>query len=111
MRSDQLDRMQNLAEDLAEVVIQEADPKQWPGAGKLLADLTKDERGDRYWCKKNAAATMTLLVKVMNICGTLNRAGAPAPNEEEEGMDKDIARAEQEAVALLEKAQQGGHVH
>jgi hypothetical protein len=111
MRSDQLDRMQVLAEGLAEVVISEADPSQWPGNDKPLAEITQQERGDRYWCKKNAAATMTLLVRVMNICGTLNRTKAPVGSDDDDGLDNDIAKAEREAQALLERAQQGGHVH
>ena len=59
MRDDQITRLQALSESLGEVVIHEVDPANWPGAEKDPADLTQQERGDRYWSKKNAAATMT----------------------------------------------------
>jgi hypothetical protein len=110
MRPDQITRLRDLSESLAEVVIDEADPKTWPGAGKSLADLTKQERGDRLWSKKNAAASMMLLVKVMNIAGYA--AGGQSPKEEAgEDLDGQVKQAEREAQALLERAKKGNHVH
>lgn len=111
MRLDQITRLQELSEGLAEVVIEEADPRTWPGAGKPLDALTKDERGDRYWTKKNAAASMTLLVKVMNITATLSSGKSSATGDQESELDDELARAESQAKALLEKITQGGHVH
>ena len=78
MRDDQMVRLQALSERLGEVVIQELDPHNWPGAEKVPAELTQQERGDRYWCKKNAAATMTLLLKTINIATTAGVSGAAA---------------------------------
>ena len=111
MREDQLHRLQMLSEGLADVVIEETDPAGWPGAGKPLAELTKDERGDRYWSKKNAAATMTLLLKVVNISGMLNRQKPPPNADAETELDAELAAAEREAQAILERLQKGGHVH
>ncbi|WP_286975756.1 hypothetical protein [Pseudomonas sp.] len=111
MREDQLTKLQNLSEGLADVVISETDPAGWPGAGKPLSELTKDERGDRYWTKKNAAATMTLLLKVVNISNLLAGNRKPPAADQEQELDDELAAAEREAVALLERAQQGGHVH
>jgi len=110
MRDDQITRLQALSERLGEVVITEVDPHNWPGAEKVPADLTQQERGDRYWCKKNAAATMTLLVKVMSITGHIQGGTLPAGASEED-LDSIQAKAEREATALLERAQAGGHVH
>lgn len=112
MRLDQIARMQMLSEGLADVVISEADPMTWPGAGKPAADLTKDERGDRYWTKKNAAATMTLLVKVMSITGMLARADAqPSTEEPAEELDAEVAKAERRAMEMLERAGHYKNVH
>ncbi len=112
MRLDQIAKMQVLSEGLAEVVIDEADPATWPGAGKPGAELTKEERGDRYWSKKNAAATMTLLVKVMSITGMLHRTGGEAPTDDAaQELDAEVTQAEQQALALLERAGKGGNVH
>jgi len=112
MRDDQITRLQALSERLGEVVINEVDPHQWPGSDKTLAELTQQERGDRYWCKKNAAATMTLLLKVVNIAGVLNRT-KPAPDAGKaiDELDGELAAAEREAQAIIERLQQGGHVH
>ena len=111
MRLDQIARLQALSENLAEVVIDEADPATWPGAGKAAAELTQEERGNRYWSKKNAAATMTLLVKVMNITATLAKDKEPSIGEEERELDDEVAQAERQAMALLDRANKGGHVH
>lgn len=112
MRDDQITRLQALSERLGEVVIEEVDPHQWPGADKPLAELSQKERGDRYWCKKNAAASMTLLLKVVNISGIMNRQ-KPAPDAGNaiDELDGELASAEREAAAIIERLQKGGHVH
>lgn len=112
MRDDQITRLQALSESLGEVVIHEVDPANWPGAEKVPADLTQQERGDRYWCKKNAAATMTLLLKVVNIAGVMNRQKpAPDAGHAVDELDGELAAAEREAQAIIDRMQKGGHVH
>lgn len=112
MRDDQITRLQALSERLGEVVISEVDPHKWPGADKPPAELTQQERGDRYWAKKNAAATMTLLLKVVNIAGILNRQKpAPDAGSEIDELDGEIASAEKEAQAIIERMQRSGNVH
>lgn len=112
MRDDQIVRLQALSERLGEVVIQEVDPHNWPGAEKVPAELTQQERGDRYWCKKNAAATMTLLLKTINIAGMLNRQKpAPDAGHAVDELDVELAAAEREAQAIIERMQKGGNVH
>jgi hypothetical protein len=112
MRDDQITRLQALSERLGEVVITEVDPQNWPGAEKIPTDLTQQERGDRYWCKKNAAATMTLLLKVVNIAGIMNRQ-KPAPDAGHgvDELDGELAAAEREATAIIERMQKAGNVH
>ncbi|NMX27111.1 hypothetical protein HBO14_11295 [Pseudomonas sp. WS 5406] len=111
MRDDQITRLQALSERLGEVVITEVDPQNWPAADKLPADLTQEERGNRYWCKKNAAATMTLLLKVVNIAGIMNRQ-KPAPDASHavDELDGELAAAEREAQAIIERMQKAGNV-
>lgn len=112
MRDDQIVRLQALTERLGEVVINEIDPHNWPGADKKPGELTQQERGDRYWCKKNAAATMTLLLKTVNIAGILNR-NKPAPDAGTaiDELDGELAAAEREAAAIIERMQRNGNVH
>lgn len=100
MREDQIQRLKDLSEKLADVVLQEADPDQWPGAGQPIATITPQARGDRYWCKKNAAATFSLLERTHSL---LTDAVDPR-NQRPEGevdVEKQIAQREREAEKLL----------
>lgn len=102
MRPDQIQRLRELQEKLAEVVLEEADPDTWPGAGVPLADVDQTTRGNRYWCKKNAAATFALLERTTS---TLTEYHAPTgldPVAQEADIDKQIARREKEAAAMLD---------
>lgn len=64
MRADQYSRLVDLQEQLTDVFLDEADSEEWPGAGTPISQMTKEDRGDRFWCKRNAAATMTLVMKI-----------------------------------------------
>lgn len=105
MRADQLTRLQALSEKLADVVLDEADPENWPGDNVLPKDLTQQDRGDRYWCKKNAAATFVLLSKTEEI---ITRRGASGNADDSEDIDKTIAKAEKEAAAAIQRMQDSG---
>ncbi len=108
MRDDQLQMLKELSEKLADAFILEADPDNWPGAGKLPIDMTQEERGDRYWCKKDAAATATLLNKAitLQIRPEAHMAGASsASNDEDDQLDKLIKEAEKKGRAQLVKFQ------
>lgn len=102
MRADQIERLNNLSSSLTDVALVEADPATWPGKDKKLADLTQDERGDRYWSKKNAAATLTLLIKIHSILGIAER-GLNQVMPEADDLDDDIAKTERAAKKILSK--------
>jgi len=105
MRDDQFTQLEALQEKLAETVMVEADPENWSGGDKLPMDMTKEERGDRYWCKKNAAATFTLLNKSMSLAHYNRGVRNPTPAQEqrvEDELDREIAKAELEAKKQLE---------
>lgn len=101
MRPDQIQRLRELQEKLAEVVLEEADPDTWPGAGMPLADVDRDTRGDRFWCKKNAAATFALLERTTSTL-TYSPNDRQPQEEQEVDIDKQIAKREKEAAALLD---------
>lgn len=107
MRADQYEKLKLLQEKLADVLLVEADPAHWNGDGKALADLTRDERGDRYWCKRNAAATLSVITRIFTVTGLIERAstGAPAdvPDEGETDLDREVQTAERAAKAILTK--------
>lgn len=100
MRPDQLARLEALSEKLADKVLDEADPETWPGAGAMLADMTKQERGDAFWCKKNAAMTMVLLVRVEGIKQTSAKVRMPGDADDDDA-EGEIQKAEARAAKLL----------
>lgn len=106
MRQDQWDKLQGLEEKLADVFLFEAEPAKWPGHGLEPSAMDKDTRGDRYWCKKNAVATLSLIHRVIQLVGTVQGSvtDAPLSDKDDEGqLDKDIASAEKEAAKLMKQ--------
>ena len=106
MRPEQLQRLQELSEKLADVVLEEADPAEWPGAGVPLADMTTADRGNRYWCKKNAAATFSLLERTASLLTDVKTVGNDR-NKDDDDLEKQINAKEREASKLLEKVMKG----
>lgn len=111
MRQDQFERLQGLSEKLVDVLIGEADADQWPGAGWKPHELTKEQRGDRYWCKKNAVATLAVIDRVHRLIDVARSASAGggadpgAVKDEDAELDAEINSAEKEAAKLLDKVQ------
>ena len=111
MRQDQFERLLDLSERLTDVFIDEADPSNWPGSGWKPIELTKEQRGDRYWSKKNAVATISLVGRIHNLTDSIRKASAgggtdPASvTDTEEDIDKEIAAAEKEASKILDSVQ------
>lgn len=116
MRQDQYERLQSLTEKLIDVFTDEADPATWPGVGLKAGEMDQQTRGDRYWCKKNAAATLTVVMRTTTLIGVIQRNadGLPPSNDDgetvegESSLDKEIAAAEKEASKLIEKMQKKG---
>lgn len=106
MRKDQIERLQDLAESIGEVFLEEADPQNWNGAGLPLASLDKDQRGGRYWDKKNAIQTGTLLARVLDLRDRDNNAGGGEEKPDEDA-DKEIKRFEKQAEELIGAIQRG----
>lgn len=103
MRADQLQRLQDLSEKLADSFLLEADPGEWPGDGQSPADLSPQERGDRYWCKKNAMATGGVLRYTLDLIGKHGPEGGGDPGDDGD-LDRKIADAEKRAKAAVSRA-------
>lgn len=107
MRQEQYERLQALHVDLTDVFLDEADPKGWPGAGIALASMDKPTRGDRYWSKRNAAATIALIQRIQTLVDVIRErtsGGDDTPaavTEPEEDLDVEIAGAEADAERML----------
>lgn len=114
MRQEQFEKLQILAEKLTDVFIEEADPDTWPGSGLASANMDQKTRGDRYWSKKNAAATLTVIMKTTNLLGVIRQrsaadtpggVGDPEQEKEDASLDAEIAAAEKEATRLMDQIQ------
>lgn len=114
MRQDQYERLQALTEKLTDAFLTEADPDTWSGAGVAIAAMDQQTRGDRYWCKKNAAATLSVIVRTTNLIGIIQMRGAgggaggvppPEQEQEENSLDAEMKAAEKEANRLLAQMQ------
>jgi hypothetical protein len=102
MRPDQIQRLQDLAEKLADNFIFEADPQEWPGQGKAPAEMSQQERGDAYWCKKNAMATGGVLRYTLDLVAN-HSTGKPDDASKDVDLDKRIRDAEKRAAAAVER--------
>lgn len=104
MRPDQIERLNAIQEKMVEVLISEADPDKWDGAALLQSglSLSPQERGNRYWEKKNAAMTLALLKDMGTLAENSKAALGRDPYSSEE-LDKRINKAEADAAKLLEK--------
>lgn len=109
MRPDQHEKLQDLSARLTDVFIGEAEPADWPGDGVIPREMDQQTRGDRYWCKKNAVATLAIVIRMQNLINFhAPKLNADEKAEGEETMlDAEIKAAEKEANRLLNKLQTG----
>ena len=110
MRQDQYEKLQALSERLTDVFLDEAEPEKWPGHNIEPGAMDQKTRGDRYWCKKNAVATLTLVGRVAGLTDLTQKQrnagnGAAGVTEEEATLDAEINAAEKEAAKLLDQLQ------
>ena len=94
-----------MSEKLTDVFLSEADPDNWPGSGWNPQQLTKEQRGDRYWSKKNAVATLSIISKIAQLTTVIPLVGGndvPPSVDDEDGLDAEIRQAEKEAAKLLD---------
>jgi len=109
MRQDQFEKLQEISENLTDVFIAEADVSKWPGATIPVDQQDKTIRGDRYWQKKNAVATIALITRVSVLTGIIKRntssgnVGGGSAGVMEEDMDREIQDAEKEAAKLMKR--------
>jgi hypothetical protein len=103
MRPDQITRIQELSEAIADQFIVEADPREWPGAGTPPAEWSTEERGNSYWAKKNAMATAGVLRFTLDITKAAGVNEGVNDVEREADLDKQISEAERRAKAALQK--------
>lgn len=106
MRQDQFDALQERAEQLIDLFLEESNPEKWPGHGIEPMAMEKQTRGDRYWCKKDAVATLACAQRIGNLIDLAGKKETPSTGgETSDDLEKEIRDAEKEATAILNKAQ------
>lgn len=108
MRPDQKARLDEIAELLTEAFLEEADPREWPGAGRPAAAWSKEERGDRHWIKKNAIGTAAVLrslhdLEDRHLANTSKDPKTQADRDDD--LDRHIRNYEKKAAEVLEAVQ------
>lgn len=109
MRQDQFDKLQQRAEQLTDIFLEESDPQMWPGYDIVPRGWDKQMRGDRYWHKKNCVATLAIVQRIATVvdiarqktAGGEDNPGAVDPEEKE--LEQEMAEAEAEASQYLDK--------
>lgn len=105
MRPDQLEKLRQLSERMADRFILDADPANWTGSGLLTRDMTQQERGDAYWCRKAAMATGGVLRYTLDLIKQQDGGALfGTPDDEaarEADLDRKITDAEKRAAQAL----------
>ncbi|MEN1958437.1 hypothetical protein [Luteimonas changyuni] len=100
MRPDQLERLALLSDQLFEVVMEDCKPTNWIGAGRKPKELSPQERGDATWCRKQAAASIGLLLRVEQLRDGPGPSGPP-DFDVEAARQKMIEDAERKAADMI----------
>ncbi len=100
MRDDQRERLKDVTERLAEVVIADVDPNNWTASGVLLCDMDRDQRGDAKWCRQTAVQSLALLTRMEHLQRDF---GGDGGGSDEPDPESDIRRAEKAASDALRR--------
>lgn len=106
MRPDQVARLEKLVEQLADRFLLEADPTMWPGQpGLPPAQWTEQERGDAWWCKKNAMGTGGVLKFGTDVLAKAKERAAGDPDADADAdLDRMVREAQRRAGKAVEDA-------
>lgn len=107
MKPENLARIDALEDSLVDVLCDELNPEHWPGHGKRPQELDKEENSGRYFAKKAAQGTLTLLVKCESLRHYSNNSAQKISDKS--GTDliaESVAKAQKQADQLLDRYQQ-----
>jgi len=104
MRPEQIKQLADIEEQLVDVFVEECKPEGWP----MMED--KESRGDRYWHKKNAIATLTIVGRIQTVLRDVrttegDSGGKTPPNDDEgdETHQQEAERLARQGITLLER--------
>lgn len=96
MTPEQMKKLAGIEEALCDVFIAESQTEEWPDME------TKEGRGDRYWHKRNALATLTIVGRLQVLLRDA-RSEQPPQAPREESIEDEAERLEKLGVSLLRK--------
>lgn len=102
MANERLAVLEELAQVLTGVVVNETDPRNWPGGLTPVQELDRATQGERITCKKSAALSVGLLQKVTDL---LNATASPAAiaaakADDDAALEEEIRKANEEAKKI-----------
>jgi hypothetical protein len=103
MTPEQITKLAAIEEQLVDVFVEECKPEGWP----KMED--KESRGDRYWHKKNALATLTIVGRIQTVLRDVRTGGEsgagenPDDDEGEETKQQEAERLAKQGIELLER--------
>lgn len=108
MANERLAVLEELAQVLTGVVVNEADPRNWPGGLTPVQQLSREEQSARVTCKKSAALSVGLLTKVTDLLNatanpTSPAAVAAAKAQDEENVEQMLVKAQKEAAEITKR--------
>jgi hypothetical protein len=97
-------RLQKLGNKVLQAALDELDPRCFPGAGKAPAELTKQQRGDKFWHLKVTRAQLAVVSDIEQLLGVERGALATleldSPAQTKAEIDKLIADAQRELARI-----------
>jgi hypothetical protein len=103
MRPDQIARLRDVEEKLADLFIDEANPDNWPCPGEASHKIDSDARSNRFRCKRAAIDTGALLVRTQSLMQIVEGEGDRSPDMDR-WLEQDIGRAEEAAKKAVDRA-------
>lgn len=105
MANERLAVLEELAQVLTGVVVNETDPRNWPGGLTPVQELDRATQGERIVCKKSAALSVGLLQKVTDLLNataspTSPAAIAAAKADDDAALEEEIRKANEEAKKI-----------
>lgn len=99
MRADQLARLADLTEEVADVFLEAAHPENWTGAGQDMQSMDPATRGARNWDVKTANQIGALLARTLDL-----RDRITLPDDSpDDAAEADISKYERKAKDLIGK--------
>lgn len=99
------DRLYAISKDLTEVLIEEANPVNWPAAGKNLDKMDSFEISKREALKKSALSTVGLLLRIENLIGIQAKGQVYKNASTADNMEASVQEAEKEVSKRLSALQ------